>query len=230
MAVESIKRLATFMLLDWNDLGNTTLMRMYTMIRKLRPEVDETVAMEFLSKRTPLKFETFLQSAENLDLADNILEGDDRRDAKDSRHEGIKEKANILQLAEVALAVCKKDSGSKIIQAILKAADMVDASAPMPKAKLAKATAIKQVDPHVDDLRAHLPQVTGCRIQSVEARRVYYAEYPRDFPPRSHTKTWCATSEGLSRQRALFECWRWAWMAHQEKTGEKVPYSLEWAG
>lgn len=230
MGVESLRRLAAFMLWDWNELGSTTLLKMFAMIRRLRPQVDETTAMELFSRRAPLKFDSLLQDAENLEIADNILDADDRKDARDAGNDGMKQKANLLQMAGVAMTMCKKESGSRIVQAILKAADLLDAKAPVAKGASVKAPALKQVDPQADDLRACLSPVTGCRIQLVEARRVYYAEYPRDYPPRSHTKTWPAIPGGLSRGRALFECWRWAWLAHQENTGEVAPYSLEWAG
>lgn len=231
MTVEVLKRLALYHSWDWNSLGGSALLRVFALIRKVLPAATEDTALEHLSHRSPQTFESFLHSAENLDIVDNVLEGDDRKDAKAERDYGSKRKMVVAQLAEVATMVASKYPGSKIAQAILKASEDVGSKpAPARKTSTPKDRS-SQFDPRVQDYKQHLPKVKGCRIQAVEAREVYYAEYPRDHPPRSHTKTWCADpAGGLSRERALHECWKWAWLAHEEKTGEPIPYALEWPG
>jgi len=203
-------------------------------MRHVCPGATVDQLLTWLRKRTKQEFASFLDKEENADVIDDVLEADDRKDAKETKKTGQASHVFKAQVAEVVRGL-KLPAGSSCVAAeLLKSADVLDAKAACSSDGAASGSGGAVVPKKVanDELREKLadmlPKVIGCRIQLVEARRCYYAEYPREVPPRSHTKTWAAEGAlGLTRERSLRLVWKWAWLAHIEKEGGACPYDLD---
>lgn len=177
LTVEVLKRLASYHSWGWDSLGGSALLRVFALIRKVLPAATEDTALGHLSQRSPLNFQSFLHRGENLGIVGNVLEGDDRKDAKAEKDYGHMQKMVVAQLAWVATMVANKHPGSKIANTILKVAEDVGEKLAPAETVTTSKERTSQFDPRVQDCKQDLPDMRaagfrrwrlgGCTMRSI---------------------------------------------------------------
>ena len=71
-------------------------------------------------------------------------------------------------------------------------------------------------------IKTYLPQLSGCSIQLLPARRVYTVYYPA-VVPGSMSKTW----GHFSQKQCLKHVLLWAWNRHAEETRQPCPWNFD---
>lgn len=144
--------------------------------------------------------------------------------------DGIFDVADLKKIAERASARSTATAAEKRMCEYVRGSVRLEDGPPIAGSAGSKATAkTKAVELAQDPKPKHrceasklLPQVPGCSVQRIDARRCYIAFYPGGSPA-SRSRTWGGNFSDAQCRTAVL---RWAWGHHSRLTRQQCPHDL----
>lgn len=227
-----LEKLSKFFGWPWQTKEKTPfLSKVEVLIKNILPSASQAQAYEYMQARHPPGFQSWLHSATNIEAVDGVLESMDKKLCRDVMENKTSKTTSRAQCEEyISVAKSKNtSSGSGTTAHDVALADLPPQQN-VAKAKPAKVDRKTKAPPTLDLARAvellPSPATGRCFIQAYPRLRRHQVYYPREKFPRSCSRTWASSSDGLQVRDILKMLLRWAWDAHTEMGGEACPHDI----
>lgn len=175
------------------------------------PTATDEEIQQMMTRRKPQPVRQHFLTEENAEAVEGLMNKDEAMEVKKTTKAFAKKAKKRCSLAEVgddaplaALAMGSSSSGSGA-----------------GRRRVVPARAYT-----VEEASALLPGAAGTWL-GIHKKVAWQVKYPaRKVRPRSHTETWDVNAADASYFACMVKCLEWAWMAHQEVTGDKCPWDF----